>query len=309
MTISIVGAGLAGLLAANMLHRRNPKVFETQDRAPNNHSAVLRFRSSVVGDTLGIPFRRVTMVKCPIPWLNPVADALAYSRKCSGEYRSDRSITSGLVTQDRFIAPDDLIARMLQGVDATYSVDFLPGFMDWGEDCPPVISTIPMPALMERLDYPYRPVFRYSSGINVKADVASADAFCSVLIPNPEECISRVSLTGSEIIAEIPNMEEAEIDAEFVMRRAATFLGIEPRSITGVRAYRQTYQKIIPIDDEERKRFIAWATDKHNVYSLGRYATWRPTLLLDDLVRDIRHIESWITGAGYEVRQHRSSAK
>lgn len=284
-------------------------MFERQAQAPNNHSAVLRFRTSVVGDTLGIPFRKVSMVKCPLPWHNPVADALAYSWKCSEQYRSDRSITSGLVTDARYIAPPDLIARMLVGVDIEYGVDFLPDFMDWGEDCPPVISTIPMPALMALLKYPYRPSFHYRSGVNVRGVLPDADAFCSVLIPDPGDVISRVSITGNEIIAEIPNKEPGEIDADFALRRAAGFLGVNPAKIEDVRAYQQTYQKIIPIDDEERKRFIAWATDKHNIYALGRFATWRPSLLLDDLVQDIRHIESWILGGGYEVRQHRSGVR
>lgn len=309
MSLYIVGAGMAGLLAANMLHRRKPEVFEKQPSPPNNHSAVLRFRSSVVGDTLGIPFRKVSMVKCPLPWRNPVADALAYSYKCSGQYRSDRSITSGLIADARWIAPPDLIPRMLQGVSVTYGVDFLPDFMDWGEDCPPVISTIPMPALMQVLKYPYRPTFAYQSGVNVRGILRGADAFCSVLVPDPSDVISRVSITGNEVIAEIPNKEPGEIDCDFALRRAAVFLGIDSSQIEDVRAYRQAYQKIIPIDDEERKRFIAWATDKHNVYSLGRYATWRPSLLLDDLVQDIRHIESWIISGGYEVRQHRSAAR
>lgn len=66
------------------------------------------------------------------------------------------------------------------------------------------------------------------------------------------------------------------------------------------------YAKITPIDDEERLSFIHWATDKHGVYSLGRFATWRPKVLLDDLVEDIRLIDRW-TGSKnlYEVSKHR----
>jgi hypothetical protein len=195
---------------------------------------------------------------------------------------------------------------MAAGMTIMCGVDFIPDYMDYGEDCPPVISTLPMPVLMERLNYECRPEFRYSSGTNIRATVRGADAYCSVMVCDPRDPISRVSITGDEIIAEVPRVAgESAPDPIETAERAADILGIGPDVITDVRVYDQTYQKIIPIDDEERKRFIAWATDKHNVYSLGRYATWRPTLQLDDLVRDIRHIESWINGGGYEVRQHR----
>src|SRR5580765_6406324 len=116
----IVGAGLAGLLCANMMIRRKPTVVEKQPQLPNNHSAVLRFRTAVVGDVLGVPFRQVNMIKCPVPWRNPVSDSLAYSYKCTGKYLSDRSITAGIVQQTRYIAPSDLIDRMAQDVDINF---------------------------------------------------------------------------------------------------------------------------------------------------------------------------------------------
>ena len=50
--VTIIGAGMAGLLAANMLRHRDPVILEAQKSLPNNHHALLRFRSSVVGDVL-----------------------------------------------------------------------------------------------------------------------------------------------------------------------------------------------------------------------------------------------------------------
>lgn len=111
----IIGSGMAGLLAGNMLMKRKPLIIEAQPSLPSNHSAVLRFRSPVVGDVLGIPFKRVNMIKTSVPWQNPVADALAYAYKNSGGYRSDRSIGSGaVVSEERFIAPPDLVLRMAE---------------------------------------------------------------------------------------------------------------------------------------------------------------------------------------------------
>jgi len=302
----IVGAGMAGLLAANMLARRMPKIIEAQPKLPNNHSAVLRFRSSVVGDVLGIPFRKVQMIKAPLPWRNPVSDALAYSYKCTGQYRSDRSITAGLVTQTRYIAPYDLIERMAEIVSIEFNKPFSGDHFGNRREDEALISTLPMPDLMSMLKYPDTPEFNYINGINIKATVQNCDAFVSLLIPDPEQWISRISITGNELIIELPMVNDCAVPKQMV-KWAADQLGIAVSDIECIDTHRQTYAKIAPIDNDVRKRFIAWATDNHNIYSLGRYATWRPNLLLDDLVNDIRCIESWVSNPP-ALRQHRYEA-
>lgn len=309
MTITIIGAGMAGLLAANLLSRRNPIVYEAQAALPNNHSAVLRFRSSIVGDALGIPFKKVQMIKAPLPWRNPVADALAYSTKCFGIARSDRSILDGVVVAERYVAPENLIQRMAEGVNINYGsralsrppIDF------------PTISTIPMPSLMAILGYHDRPKFNYVPGLNISARIAKCDAYVSLLIADPAFSYSRISITGDELIIEVPRKCDQAIDectsastkllsAELIVSSAIEHLGIAPERVSSIAWKEQTYAKIAPIDDDARKRFLHWATVNHNIFSLGRYATWRPKLLLDDLVNDIRKIERWaFSGSHYDV--------
>lgn len=154
MDVEIFGAGMAGLLAGRMLARRNPTIHEVAPSLPNTHSAVLRFRTSVVGDVAGIPFRKVSMIRSALPWKNPVADALAYSYKNTGVRRSDRSIASGDVAAPRWIAPSDFILQLSLGTRILFDVppnrinDMAKGVQT------PIISTIPMPTLMRALDYP-----------------------------------------------------------------------------------------------------------------------------------------------------------
>jgi hypothetical protein len=50
---------------------------------------------------------------------------------------------------------------------------------------------------------------------------------------------------------------------------------------------------------------MAWATDNYNIFSLGRFATWRPGLQMDDLVQDVRKIEGWFSNR-YELQKHRA---
>lgn len=301
----IIGSGMAGLLAARMLAHRRPTVIEEQPSLPNNHASVLRFRSSIVGDVLGIPFRKVTMIKDTIEWTNPIADAMAYSFKNTGTYRSDRSVIAGRVAGERFIAPPDLIERMAEGAHIIFGSSF--DFQSKGD---PIISTIPMPALARALRYPKDLGFAYSEGCVIRATVKHCDAFLSVLVPRPSAPFSRISITGNELIIEFPRIAaHALAGTNGILGEACALVGIEVRDLENVEGpIAQRYSKIVPVDDDERKAFMFWATDNHNVFSLGRFATWRPGLLLDDLVNDVRLIDRWITQKDrYALAKHRRS--
>jgi hypothetical protein len=71
-------------------------------------------------------------------------------------------------------------------------------------------------------------------------------------------------------------------------------MGLHDSQIASVEIKQQTYAKALPIDEAERRRFIMWASEEKGVYSLGRFATWRPNLLLDDVVNDVRVIQRLI---------------
>jgi hypothetical protein len=296
----IVGAGLAGLLAANMLDIYNPDVYERQSILPNNHSSVLRFRSSIVGDTLRVPFKRVQIIKATLPWRNTVADALAYADKNLRKLRSDRSITFDPKDNVRYIAPPDLIKRMAYRANIHFQQEIT--FPLANEHI--IISTVPMPALMEALSYTKsnEVKFEYEHGTNIKARITDCDAYISLLIPDPTIPFSRLSITGDELIIE----GNGSVSLEKTLTQATDILGISLDRLSHITKVEQKYFKILPIDNDERKRFIAWATDNFNIYSLGRYATWRPQLLLDDLVQDIRLIEKWgLLADKYDLNQQR----
>jgi hypothetical protein len=250
-----------------------------------------------VGDVLGIPFRRVTMIKATAAWTNPIADALAYSYKNVGQYRSDRSIVKGTMVEDRYVAPPDLIARMAEQCEIVYNHGY--DFAD-GEGTP-TISTIPMPRLMELLAYPHPPTFNAKAGRNIHAQVHSADAFVSLIVPHPNSPISRVSITGDEAIIECTDNNRTPASAEDIVGIACELLGFNAQDVHTITEHKQQYAKIQPIDEATRKNFMFWATDKFNIFSLGRFATWRPGLLMDDLVQDVRKIEGWIQGSRYDL--------
>jgi len=180
----------------------------------------------------------------------------------------------------------------------------------------PVISTIPMPNLMAALSYPERSAieFRHVGGCNINATVVGCDAYCTIYVPDPSLPFNRISLTGGKLTIELANYSSAwlrelsgvglQTNMEALLREAASMLGISNMNhIVNVLSSDQRYAKIQSIDDSARKRFMLWATENYNIYSLGRFATWSPKILLDDCVKDVRVIRRMIgNGHNYEAR-------
>jgi hypothetical protein len=300
--ITIIGAGMAGLLAANMLRNHEPVVLERQPSLPNNHHAVLRFRTDDVAQQLRIPFRKVRVFKsCDEP--DPIKAAMLYSRKVTGRYEM-RSLID-LAPKDRFIAPPDLIDRMARGVTIDLGVHI------GSDDClvsdiiRPIISTMPMEALMDLLGYQGpRPAFLSHPGWTITATIRDCDAFVTRYLACARNLPYRISVTGDQLIIEGVGLDTPDSDIQqgrhnFAIK-AANELGIVPAAIDpmSVRFRVSRYAKIGELSAEDRRKakdFMFWASHEHNVYSLGRFATWRAGLLLDDLVNDIIQIESWIS--------------
>jgi hypothetical protein len=303
----IIGAGMAGLLAANMLrHPDDVTVVEAAPDIPNNHSAVLRFRTPIVGDMLGIDFRKVRVMKAVQMWGNPVSAALAYSYKCNGfaELRSIASVDGQMV--DRYIAPPNLISLMARNINIVTNrhVDNN-ALQDWKTAGIAVISTVPMGAAMSILRWPRDPPeFHYQHGVNVVCQLRQVDAYASVYVPDPAYLGSRISLTGDEMIIECPGADEDYLkdleiiksSVEAIAVEALTMLGLPASCLVSFAVKPQRYAKITAIDENIRKSFIMWASSNYNFYSLGRFATWRPGLLLDDVVHDVRVIQRIIKG-------------
>jgi hypothetical protein len=293
MKMTIIGAGMAGLLAANMLRSKVDSIIDRSPDVPNNHHSVLRFRSSLVGDTLGIPFRKVQVLKWVATTGNPVADTLSYARKTSGIY-SMRSIADVMgQLEERFIAPPDFVDRMFRNIPKSsfsFGDDF--DFRDDKIAGKPYISTIPMPDLMDQLDWPGpRPEFNSRPGFSIKFDVEACDAFASIYVPDFDTSIYRISVTGSEVIVEFVGKDSGDNSFTQARQAAQVLLGFDGDPFPQGHLATMRYAKISAIDEEVRKNFIMWASTEHNVFSLGRFATWRPGLLLDDLVKDVRVIE------------------
>lgn len=305
----IVGAGLSGLIAASMMRDSCEAVFEKQSTLPNNHSALLRFKSSVVGDAVGIPFRKVKVMKAVDRYRNPVADAMLYSLKATGKAELRSVATAAGEIEERYIAPSDFISRIARqiGPKIRYQIGMDEACYAGSHD-KRVISTIPMPALMGILGWDEKPEFSYVGGevITCELPEEEVNACVTVYLPSPEVLPYRVSITDRKLIIEVShatteNSPLTPTGVEHCIRDGLQALGLGHLFADAMAKHtvkQMKYAKITPIDESVRKRFIMWASSEHQVYSLGRFATWRPGLLLDDIVNDVRVIQRIAQNAG-----------
>lgn len=296
--MQIWGAGLSGLIAASIFP--HAQVIEAAPRERFvQHKALLRFRSTAVADATGIEFRKVRVHKgiWDKGFVEPnILYANMYSGKVTGRL-GDRSIWN-LDAVDRYIAPEDFVDQLIELHSAR---------IRWGSPIDsvvraanePVVSTIPMYNMMQLTDYRVfgrpSPVFANRSITVKRWRVPVADVFQTVYFPAPSTSCYRASITGDLLIAEY--MGDAD---EFECWRA---FGLVERDLEPIEQVSQKHGKISPIDERIRKEFMLHATLHHNIFSLGRFATWR-NILLDDVVKDCSVIKRLMHTHGYDIALH-----
>lgn len=299
MNLAIIGAGLSGLIAATQFP--HAQVYEANGPEHVAHKALLRFRTDSLSRLVGIPFRKVTVRKAI--WYRgqhrdpSIALANQYSRKTNGGYL-DRSIWN-LSPVERFIAPEDLQLQLIQMAERRihWSSPFDPEMLVDNSD--PVISTIPMPLLSRIVGQPFalaQVEFR-SAAIEVdRYRITGADVFQTVYYPDPDMAAYRASITGDLLIIErVRGAEGLHMEFEAILNS----FGLLPADIIPLElGHAQRFGKIAPIDDRARRDFIYRMTVQHQIYSLGRFATWR-NILLDDVVQDVAIIKRLINQGHY----------
>lgn len=306
----IVGAGMAGLLAGHMFRRHTPRIMEAQPSLPNNHEALLRFRGNRVAEATGTTFKKV-LVRKNIVWKGEyhqpnIFFSNMYSRKVIGEVR-DRSIWN-LDPVERYVAPGNFIEQMAGPLSINYgeplkNIQQITGASRFA----PVISTVPMPVLMDIVGWPDKPKFSSLPIWSVQLEVLSpsVDVYQTIYYPDPEVKYYRCSITGNRLIMEYCHEPtDFEADLQSVMMDFA----LEPAIVSGEpKPKEHKFGKIAPISDEVRKEFIYTMTREYGIYSLGRFAIWKQ-VLLDDVVKDCEVIASLIAAEGKRSAYHQSLA-
>jgi hypothetical protein len=296
--MKIVGAGLAGLIAAHIFRRHEPVVLEAQAGLPSNHSAILRFRTPAVSEATGVPFRKVDVHKAAM-WdgnlvtESNVAISNSYSQKCTGAVVPRSALY--LYPVERYIAPPNFVELLAKGVD----IRFDHKLETFGED--PTVWTAPMPVLMDIMKFD-KPDFKFTPIWVTTWEIESpeTDVFQTIYYPQDDVPYYRASINGRQLIVEWAKQPDENYGPYSILRD----FGIDVSDWSAGTFKKQPYGKILNIDEKLRKEFVMGMTDRHNIYSLGRFATWRQ-LLLDDVVGDCKMIDNWIETRGdYERTRH-----
>lgn len=295
----IVGAGLAGLIAAHAFH--GMPLVEVGKRA-ESHKALLRFRTDAVSRLTGIPFRRVRVRKGL--WHKglfrepSVRLANLYAQKCMGHLEGgDRSIWN-LEAVDRYIAPEDLYDRLVEQVGDRISWETEADFNAPG----PIISTAPMPVTLRAVGIDSQQEFHRSPVTVERFRVHRCDLFQTIYFPDPDIPVYRASITGDLLIVEYAAHASAQaMTQEEAVECVLHAFGVADCDVQRIGAVQQRYGKIAPIDERARRACISRLTTERNIYSLGRFATWR-NILLDDVVDDIAVIKRLIAAGDYDRR-------
>lgn len=297
---TIVGAGLAGLLAAHAWPKA--EILESSPEARPTHRALLRFRGDSVAKLTGIDFRRVRVrkgISLAGSFVAPsIRVANLYAQKCLGSLVPDRSIWN-LDAVDRWIAPEDFYERLIDSVGWRVhwgvAADF--GRTNRG----PLISTAPLPAALNETGLGDRlpPVNFEFAPIEVKRfRVPRADVFQTIYFPGGETGVYRASITGDLLICESAFGRPFSGDDLDIVCPAFGLRG-DPSAIDTAS---QRFGKIAPIDEDARKEFVWRLSHEHSVFSLGRFATWR-NILLDDVVEDIAVVRRLLRSNSYDLRK------
>lgn len=302
---------MAGLLAGNMLRRHDVRILEKSDKLPDNHKAVLRFRNMGVSDATGIPFEKTTVRKGfwtgkEVKDTLTLAEANAYSLIVTGGADVFPRSANNLSTETRYIAPSDFVAQMAKNLNIEFGTDFsLTQNYKGHEVHTPVISTLPMPVMMDlvgwdrkNIQFNARPIYVF------RCKISTPNFHIHQTLYSTGADWYRASIHRNQLIIEMMDATQPEMEnwsagglygfANGVIRAFIGGSHAQEIELSDFEVKRQHLGKITEIDEEERKKFILHLTDVYGIYSLGRFATWRP-LLLDDLVKDIKQIETLIS--------------
>ena len=310
--LKIIGAGLAGLIAAH--HFRGAYVYEAGERK-EGHKALLRFRTDEVSRIVGVPFKAVTVDK-GIYYKGELHDrcnvqlANQYAIKVTGRV-AGRSIWS-LDRVTRYIAPEDLYERLVGKLVGEHRLHFnapVEGVNEWEKHERDTINTAPLPVILKACGMDVPALNFDKAPIDVlRYRIPGCDVYQTLYFPANDLRTFRASITGDLLIIEMMTGDHPPHEFVWAHRSAtdelfyvAEAFGLQDivDSFECLGSVEQQYGKIISLPDEHRHAILYELTQRFGIYSIGRFATWR-NLLLDDVAQDLRVVERLIHASNYE---------
>ncbi len=181
MKIVIIGAGLAGSMAAGAFSSYNPIVIDAAS-GPRKHTAVMRLRDPNIGKLLGVPLEEVIVQKGIYDEDNILKANNQYSLKLYGELGRRSLLELGEVK--RYIMRNKFIPKWRYWDREVIKIK--PGHIvaqdkegnEFDLACDVCISTIPMPTILDACMLPreekffrYEPIYTYRSKLKIKSSI------------------------------------------------------------------------------------------------------------------------------------------
>lgn len=294
MKIIILGAGLSGCMAYSFF-KNNADILILDKKQNFNpiHDAILHFDNPEIGYLIGIKLKKIIIKKgiCykdEIYNISNIKFSNMYSMKVLGGGLSNRSIWN-LENKERWISVSDFESKI--PVKLGCKVEKINNneifFDGTSERFDFLISTIPIIYLLNLIDldsdlsFKFNPIWVYKAELPVFSDVYQTIYFPDIFNP-----VYRSSVDGNYFIIE----SLSEIDDNIIKNVLLNF-GFD-FSIK-FECNKQSFGKIIPVDDIKRKSLLFQITKKYNIYSLGRFAIWK-NIKLSDVYNDLIKIKDMI---------------
>lgn len=324
MKISVIGGGLSGLLAGNLMRNiGDVTVYEKNQSTQVRHTAILRMRSEKLFHTCQVPLEEIRVMKSIFfegkHYDKATLDLInLYSLKVSDKV-AVRSIKD-LDEVTRYVCPTKKIIELLEKnvPSIEYGTRVDETFLKKNEKDHVIISTVPMNHLMYILEWSDIPDFKYApvyvSRFKLKEDLVSPKICQTVYLPGSETNFYRMTLQSNELILESigrywekdweggyyafsdqtdPQMRERVQPIFEEVEKIFRIFRLDKNSVESIHFNTQEFGKIQEISEKVRQDFIRYATEKYNIYSLGRFACWK-NLLTDDTFESIFKIMKMI---------------
>ena len=313
----ILGAGWAGMIAAARWHAA--ALCERDSHATElsgTTGAFIRCATPAPAHALQAPLRTVTVHRAVATstWdththVQPL-DAALYSRKVTPRGAlSARSIGELRSRRRYLLLPDDLVAarqradgRVRYGSTDRSTAAVLNG----ATPAAPVVSTLPLEWTLRHLCADFRaPLLPERTctreGLVLEAELLHCDPdFCwTVYVPSSATAISRVTITGCRAVVEVmfgdatTDIDTTDIEVSATHALWALF-NVPPEDIVRWCWHRTHKFASTPEYVEWAREVVYRLSVERGIYSLGRAATGRRGVLIDDLLQDCRVIDALI---------------
>jgi hypothetical protein len=156
-----------------------------------------------------------------------------------------------------------------------------------------IISTIPLPAMLDVFGIDVGPIFTSRPIYIVRFQLTiESSVHQTIYFPDDNTCIYRATMESGtlilESVARFPDVNE--------IAEACDCFGLNSSHTHHITMHTQGAGKIKCFDDDLRRMAIMRLSDEHNIFSVGRFATWRQ-IRVDDLIRDLERVSKLIRSA------------